>query len=43
VVVFMGVRRAAHHPQHSDTAGADESRDQGGRDDQEDDIQPGER
>jgi hypothetical protein len=32
MVVFMGVRRAAHHPQHSDPAGAHESHDQRDRD-----------
>jgi len=34
VVVFVAIGRAAHHPQHSDPAGADESRDQGGGEDQ---------
>jgi hypothetical protein len=34
------VGRAAHHAQHSEPVGADESNDQGGGEDQEDDVQP---
>ena len=41
VRVVLAVGRAAHHPQHSDPAGTDESDDQGGGQDQEDDVEPG--
>src|ERR1035441_1811386 len=39
--LFPGAGRAAHHPQHSYPAGADESHDQGAREHQEDDVKPG--
>jgi hypothetical protein len=38
VHVLVVVGRAAHHPQHSDPAGTDESNDQGGGQDQEDEL-----
>src|ERR1039457_2562057 len=41
VAVSPGAGRAAHHPQHSPPAGADESHDQGAREHQEDDVKPG--
>src|SRR6516165_8318305 len=37
----LGVGRTAHHAQHSEPSGADESDDQRGREEEEDDVQPG--